>query len=217
MGLKRVIFIRPGETEWNKIGRWQGVVSIPVSTTGMKQAKRLAQFVRNIGMDVIYSSTLRRARDTAAVISEYTHTKIVYDQRLRERNMGEWQGLTTPEIQQWCRADYQKLLEDPQEFMIPGGESREQVAQRVHACFDEIIAGEENTIGIISHTTAVRSLLAQLIPDSDAYNLHFRNMSVTTVAQQDDGTWKITQMDDVSHLEGMQSIFFETLEVKKIP
>lgn len=216
MALKRVIFIRPGETEWNKIGRWQGIVSIPLSTVGMKQAQRLAKFVRNVGMDVIYSSDLRRAKDTAAVISEYTNTKIVYDLRLRERHMGEWQGLTTPEIQQWCRADYQKLIADPHHFVVPGGESRAQVAERVHACFDDIIAGEGETIGIISHTTAVRTLLAVLIPGSDAYNMQFRNMSVTTLAQQEDGSWKITQLDDVSHLEGMPSNFFGELVEEKL-
>jgi len=216
MARKRVIFIRPGETEWNKIGRWQGIVSIPINTVGMKQAQRLAKFVRNVGMDMIYSSDLRRAKDTATVIAEYTNTKIIYDPRLRERSMGEWQGLTSNEIQQWYRADYQKYLADRLGYVIPGGESQEQVAKRVHACFDEIIAGESETIGIISHTTAMRSLLGELIPDSDANNLSFRNMSVTTIAQQDDGSWKITQLDDVSHLEGMPSIFFDTLEIDKL-
>lgn len=211
MAVKRVIFIRPGETEWNKIGRWQGAVSIPLSTVGIKQAQRLAKFVRNIGMGVIYSSNLRRAKDTATVIAEYTNTKVVYDKRLRERNMGEWQGLTTHEIQQWYRVDYQKLLSESHDFQIPNGESRQQVAKRVQSCFDDIIERESETIGIISHTTALRTLLARLVPDSNAYNLNFRNMSVTTIVRQDDGSWEITQLDDVSHLEGMPSDFFGEL------
>jgi broad specificity phosphatase PhoE len=98
---------------------------------------------------------------------------------------------------------------------MPSGESRQQVAERVQSCFDDIIAHESETIGIISHTTALRTILATLVPDSDAYNLNFRNMSVTTIVQQDDGSWKITQLDDVSHLEGMPSDFFgELIESK---
>jgi len=205
MALKRMVFIRPGETQWNKLGRWQGIVSIPLSAQGITQAKRLAQFVRNIGLDVIYSSDLRRAKDTAAILSEYTDVKLIYDKRLRERHMGEWQGLTTAEIRDWNRAEYQRLLVDPHGFQIPGGESRQQVTERVCACFEDIIARGGETIGIISHTTAVRALLAELVPDSKAYDMTFRNMSVTTIAQLDDGQWQISQLDDVSHLEGMEA------------
>ena len=66
MAVKRVVFIRPGETEWNKIGRWQGIVGVPLNGHGRAQAERLAKFVRNINLDALYSSDLRRAKDTAA-------------------------------------------------------------------------------------------------------------------------------------------------------
>ncbi|MEO1289544.1 MAG: histidine phosphatase family protein, partial [Chloroflexota bacterium] len=81
MTVKRVVLIRPGETDWNKIGRWQGIVAVPLNTHGIEQAKRLAKFVRNIALDVIYSSDVRRAKDTASVLSEYTSVPIIYDKR----------------------------------------------------------------------------------------------------------------------------------------
>ncbi|GAB5490206.1 MAG: histidine phosphatase family protein [Phototrophicaceae bacterium] len=208
MSVKRVVFIRPGETEWNKISRWQGIVAIPLNMHGITQAKRLAQFVRNIGLDVIYSSDLRRAKDTAAVLSEYTQVPFHYDERLRERDMGLWQGLTTNEIQDWYKVPYQELLADPHNVSVPKGESRAQVSARVNACFQDVVAKEGETIGIISHTTAIRTLLAELVPDSDPYNILFHNMSVTTIARDDNGTWSITQLDDMTHLEGMKSTVF---------
>ncbi|MGJ3240913.1 MAG: histidine phosphatase family protein [Anaerolineae bacterium] len=204
MTLKRIIFIRPGETEWNKIGRWQGTVAIPLNTHGIKQAQRLAKFIRNINLDVIYSSDLRRARDTAAVLSEYAHVTLHFDERLRERHMGTWQGLTTNEIRDWYKAQYQELIADPHHVVIPAGESRAQVAERVYDCFQEIMASDLETIGIISHTTAIRTLMAKLAPDSKPYDMLFRNMSVTTLANNE-GAWEITQLDDVTHLEGMKS------------
>lgn len=205
MSVKRVIFIRPGETEWNKVGRWQGIVAIPLNLHGIGQAKRLAKFVRNIHLDVIYSSDLRRAKDTAIVLSEYTKVPFHYDERLRERHMGLWQGLTTNEIRDWYKVPYQELLADPHNLPAPNGESRKQVADRVSECFHEIMTKGSETIGIISHTTATRTLLAELVPDSKPYDLQFRNMSVTTIVANDDGTWEITQKDDVTHLEGMPS------------
>lgn len=207
MSVKRVVFIRPGETEWNKIGRWQGIVAIPLNMHGITQAKRLAQFVRNIGLDVIYSSNLRRAKDTAAVLSEYTHVPFHYDERLRERDMGLWQGLSTNEIRDWYKVQYEELIADPQNVPVPRGESRAQVSARVNACFQEVTAKEGETIGIISHTTAIRSILAELIPNSDPYNIPFHNMSVTTIAR-DNNVWSISQLDDMTHLEGMKSAVF---------
>lgn len=205
MSVKRVIFIRPGETEWNKVGRWQGIVAIPINLHGIGQAKRLAKFVRNIHLDTIYSSDLRRAKDTAAVLSEYTKVPFHYDERLRERHMGLWQGLTTYEIQDWYKVKYQELLADPHNIPAPNGESRKHVAERVSAAFHEMLAKGGETIGIISHTTTTRTLLAELVPDSKPFDLQFRNMSVTTIAANDDGTWRISQLDDVTHLDGMSS------------
>jgi broad specificity phosphatase PhoE len=215
MAVKRVVFIRPGETEWNKIGRWQGIVGVPLNPQGRAQAEALSKFIRNIGLDALYSSDLRRAKDTAEIIAATANTKIIYDGRLRERSMGEWQGLTLGEIQVWYPEEYTKVQADPEGYQVPAGESRKQVAKRVHAAFQDIIARGGMTIGIISHTTAIRALLAELVPDTDPYNMHFRNMSVTTIAQNEDGSWKISQLDDVTHLEGIPSASFGEVEGEK--
>lgn len=205
MSVKRVVFIRPGETEWNKIGRWQGVVAVPLNTHGIEQAKRLAQFVRNIGLDAIYSSDVRRAKETASILSEYANAPIHYDNRLRERHLGLWQGLTMNEMRDWYKGQYEELQKDPLNARAPEGESRADVAKRVTAFFNEMLENSDGDVGIISHTTAIRVLLSQLIPDINPFDMQFRNISVTTIVAQDDGSWKLTQLDDVTHLEGMQS------------
>ncbi|MDQ7025407.1 MAG: histidine phosphatase family protein [Anaerolineae bacterium] len=215
MAVKRVMFIRPGETAWNKNGRWQGHVAVPLNEHGQAQAKRLAKFIRPIGLTALYSSDLRRARDTAEIIAQYTDLKPIYDPRLRERGMGDWQGMTLDEIVVWYPESYQRVQADPQGFQVPGGESRRQVAERVRMAFDDIIGRGGDTVGIITHTTALRSLLDELVPDSDAYNLYFKNMSVTTIMRQEDGLWRITQLDDVTHLEGVSSAAFYELEEGK--
>ncbi|MEL7434856.1 MAG: histidine phosphatase family protein, partial [Chloroflexota bacterium] len=200
MTVERVVFIRPGETEWNRVGRWQGIVNIPLNAHGINQAKRLAQFVRNIGLDALVASDLRRARDTASILSEYANAPVTYDERLRERDMGVWQGLTTHEIRDWYKKKYEELLEDPHNYKVPNGESRAEVEKRASACFESIVADSNaTTIGIISHTTAIRTILGAFVPDCKPYDMHFRNMSVTTVVLSDD-TWRVTQLDDVMHL-----------------
>lgn len=208
MTVKRVVLIRPGETDWNKVGRWQGIVAVPLNTQGIEQTKRLAKFVRNIGLEAIYSSDVRRAKDTAVVLSEYANVPIRYDERLRERHLGLWQGLSMNEMRDWYKGAYDSLMKDPLNTPAPGGESRADVAKRVKAMFNQILETNYETVGIITHTTAIRSLLGELIPDIDAFNMQFRNISVTTLASKDGKSWEITQLDDVTHLEGMASESF---------
>lgn len=215
--MKRVIFMRPGETDWNKIKRWQGHVAIPLNPHGRAQVERLAEFVKILGLDAVYASDLQRAKETGEIIARVGETKLILDGRLRERAMGEWQGLAPGEITAWYPEEYKRLQADRDGYQIPGGESRRQVKLRMRAAFDDIVARGGEYIGIISHATAIRALLADLIPNANSYNLSFRNMSVTTIAQQEDGTWKITQLDDVTHLEGMEAASFpEVGDYKKV-
>jgi broad specificity phosphatase PhoE len=94
MAVKRVIFIRPGETDWNRDLRYQGWVAIPLSAYGQRQAQRLANYIRNIGVSALYTSDLKRASETAAILAEKLDSEPIADKRLRERDIGKWQGLT---------------------------------------------------------------------------------------------------------------------------
>jgi broad specificity phosphatase PhoE len=198
-----VIFIRPGETQWNRLGRWQGQVAIPLNDHGKMQAKRLARFIRPIGLQALYTSDLYRAVETAAVLEEILGFPFTTDPRLRERHIGLWQGLTVDEVQAWYPQAYQSLRSNPDNYQIEGGESREVVSVRMKAAFDEIVAKPHDIIGIVSHTTAIRALLDKIIPDANALAMEFSNMSVTSIAKEDGGQWRIVQRNDVTHLEGM--------------
>lgn len=213
MSVKRVIFIRPGETEWNRVMRWQGHVEIPLNENGRKQAQRLAQFVRNTGITKLYSSALRRAVETAQILGQELGLTPVYDRRWCERDIGHWQGLTMHEIVAWYPEEYTKLQANPDDYEIIGnGESRNQVLARVQAAFHDVINnGDDQVIGIVSHSTAMRVLLRELVPDSNPYGRSFSNMSVTSIMQNENGDWRIVQLDDVTHLEG-----FATFSVPEV-
>lgn len=214
--MKRVIFIRPGETEWNKAERWQGNVAVPLSEHGQAQALRLAHFVRNTGITALYTSDLRRALETAALLAGVLGFPYQVDERLRERDIGIWQGLTQAEVEAWYPAEYEALRQEPDHYLIPRGESRVQVAARMKAAFDDIIAQPDRIIGVVTHTTAMRALFGVLIPGLDALKLSFSNMSVTSLMQDEQHHWHITQRNDVTHLEGMATKYFRELEQKEI-
>jgi broad specificity phosphatase PhoE len=206
--LKRIVFIRSGETDWNFEGRFQGWVAAPLNEHGRLQVSRLANFVRHIGLKRLYTSDSRRARQTAEILSERLEFEPTFDERLREQNVGIWQGLTVPEMHGWYPEEYEKLQADPIGFQIPGGESRQQVEERVVDALREYIenANDESidTVGIISHTTSIEAMLIDLVPDIDMTEGKFGNSSVSTLARQD-GVWRVVAVNDVMHLEGLES------------
>jgi broad specificity phosphatase PhoE len=216
MTVKRVIFIRPGETDWNRSVRWQGWVASPLNDLGKRQAERLANYVRHIGMSALYSSDLKRAVQTAEILAEKLGFSFVGDERLRERNIGHWQGLTIDEMRTWYPDEYHDLLTDAENYRVPGGESRADVRQRIVAAFDDIVKQNEGeTVGIISHTTAIHELLNALIPGNGNQEVAVSNTSVTTITTGDDGKWKLVASDDVMHLEGLETQKSPELEDEK--
>jgi probable phosphoglycerate mutase len=216
MQVKRVIFIRPGETDWNRQVRWQGWVAVPLNQHGQRQAARLANYVRHIGMTALYTSDLMRALQTAQILSDRLGFPAVPDSRLRERNIGAWQGLTIDEMKSWYPEEYDRLLADPENYRVPGGESRADVRQRTMAAFDDILKqATGGTVGIISHTTAIHALLGSLIPGGTGTEVAVSNTSVTTIALDDDGKWHLVAADDVMHLEGLETQKSPELEDKE--
>ncbi len=210
--MKRLILIRPGETSWNRFGRWQGWVNVPLNEHGRQQARRLARHIRSIGVNMLYSSDLRRAAETAAILAESLGFAPIYDARLRERHIGNWQGLTMDEIVDWYPEEYQAFLKNVDGFQVPGGESRAEVRARALAALDDIQGRGGSTVAVVSHTTAIHILLAKLLDDESMFSLPLSNMSVTTIAQNADGQWKMIAANDVLHLEGLEAQHVPELE-----
>ncbi|HRF95889.1 MAG TPA: histidine phosphatase family protein [Aggregatilineales bacterium] len=205
MSVKRLVFIRPGETNWNFQGRFQGWVESPLNDYGRLQIERLANFIRNLGLNGLYSSDIRRAKESAEILSSRLGYPAIFDERLRERSVGHWQGLTVPEIHGWYADEYAEFQKEPDKYQIPGGESLGQVRKRSQACLKEILKkhdGEENvTIGIVSHTITINLMLEMLLSKEEIKQRHFGNSSVTTLLN-DGKEWRVTADNDTAHLEG---------------
>jgi broad specificity phosphatase PhoE len=92
-----LLLVRHGETDWNRDGRWQGHSDTSLNDLGRRQALELAEELDRV--DVVYSSDLARARETAEILAERLDLEVRVDERLRERSFGAWEGLTTAEIE----------------------------------------------------------------------------------------------------------------------
>jgi broad specificity phosphatase PhoE len=92
-----LLLVRHGETDWNAEGRLQGHTDRPLNEHGRRQAKDLAERLAGEGADAIYASDLLRAKATAEIIGTRLGLPVVIDADLREKNWGNWEGLTGDE------------------------------------------------------------------------------------------------------------------------
>ena len=144
--------LRHGQTDWNINFLLQGVTDIPMNDTGIEQVRLAAQALQASDWDVVLTSPLTRAKQTAEIIASHVgFDEILEHELLIERSFGEAEGLSH---EQW-RAKYANLDE------IPGGESRTQLAERSQRLLD-YVSSEFNGLRVlaISHGALIRGLLA---------------------------------------------------------
>ena len=187
-------FVRHGITEWNVEGRAQGQTDIPLNEAGKVQARALAErLLSEEGWDVIVSSDLIRARETAEIIAEHLHIdQILFDERLREIHCGLIEGLTVAErIAKWGENWREQALE-----MEPPGEA----AKRAIACLDEITHKHEGKrILVVSHGALIGLALEKLVPGQYT-KASMGNTSITTVTLNND-EWTCSLYNCTKHLD----------------
>ena len=144
--------LRHGQTDWNINFLLQGVTDIPMNETGLAQVKLAAQAIQAKDWDVIVTSPLSRAKQTAEIIAQHVgFAEIVENQLLIERSFGEAEGLSH---EQW-RAKYANLDE------IPGGESRTELAVRSQLLLDHVATEfKGKRVLAVSHGALIRGLLS---------------------------------------------------------
>jgi probable phosphoglycerate mutase len=155
---RRLVLVRHGRTEWNRIGRAQGHADVPLDEVGRAQARVAADHLRAFEPVFIRSSDLARAQETAEVLASGTGLEIEFDVRLREFDVGIRQGLTFEEFSQ-SQPGLVARFRAGEHVEVPGAESSEQVAARmVSALRDAAGAVEPGETGlIVGHGAALRT------------------------------------------------------------
>jgi 2,3-bisphosphoglycerate-dependent phosphoglycerate mutase len=203
--IKRILLIRHGQTDWNMEGRWQGTVDIPLNAEGQMQARVLADHLAEWPITAVYSSDLQRAYETACVLAERKGLTVQQDARLRELNLGAFQGLTHAEISARYPAEMVAMREDYMGFVVPDGESRRAMQGRAIEALNEIVAREpDGDIAIVTHGGTIRVILLKLLSDDPSVaRMAIGNTSITLL-ETDGQTWRLLQETATPHLDHMR-------------
>ena len=182
----RLILVRHGETDWNKAGRFQGQIDIPLNDNGRTQAAAARDFLRDVHIDRAWSSTLSRPTETAEIILQ-AHEGVPLTQidGLVEIGHGVWEGKLESEI----REDWSELLDTwkraPETVQMPEGETIQDVWARSVASWTEISAGlkDAETALVVAHDAVNKTILCDLLglTPADIWAVKQGNGGVTVV------------------------------------
>lgn len=136
----RLLLVRHGETDWNRQGRFQGRIDVPLNQTGREQARQVAEFLRQVPIDFAISSPLARPRETAELIVQpHQGVSLALLDGLREISHGNWEGKLESEIEQRFPGDLHRWREHPAEVQMPQGENLSQVWERAIAAWESLV------------------------------------------------------------------------------
>lgn len=203
--MTRLYIIRHGETDWNREKRTQGCGNdLPLNQKGIEQAAKLGKRFKNIPIDAIYSSDLKRALQTAQELSRTTSAGITASKSLREMNFGCWEGLTSSEIRSRYNSVYEIWRDRPLDAVIPRAEKLIDIQKRALSTIHEIILrhGGKNIV-IVTHGITAKVLIVSMLGiDISMYNrIRLDNTSVSQVEVYDNYS-ALTLLNDTCHLNG---------------
>ncbi len=154
-----ILLLRHGQSTWNAEGRWQGQSDPPLSDLGRDQAEEAAAKLADVGITAVVTSDLDRARTTGRILADALRLAPPSEDRgLREYDVGDWEGLTRPEIE----AGWPHQLADWREGRLlatPGGETRSAFLQRVMAALRRVAAAGDlgETAVVVTHGGVIRA------------------------------------------------------------
>lgn len=197
----KLILIRHGESVANKKGIYQGQsYDIGLTPKGKRQAKLVAKRLRKFNIQVIYTSPLRRAKETAKIIAKEFKSEMIVDKNLIEISHGKWEGKTM----KWVNKNYQKLYKiwktKPEEAQMPDGENCGQVMKRVEK-FLQNLKVCRGTVVVVTHDLVMRLILAKILglPLNNIWRIKLDNgaINIVELGQKE----RVTLLNDTAHLK----------------
>jgi 2,3-bisphosphoglycerate-dependent phosphoglycerate mutase len=198
----RILLVRHGETDWNASGRIQGHSDTPLNAAGRLQARRAAQRLAREPIRALYSSDLARAFETAAIIGAPLGLTVVASPQLRERRYGEWEGLTSAEIQAHYPEQFAIWRARSTDFAPPQGETRNEILTRALAELQTIARRHvREMVVVVSHGGLCYVLINHILGSVDADRREFTigNASIHTL-DVTGNQWSVISMNETAHL-----------------
>jgi broad specificity phosphatase PhoE len=199
----QVLLVRHGATDWNLQGRCQGATDLDLNEVGIRQAQQIAASLSQETLHGIYSSNLKRAQQTAQLISLHHGLPVLIETDVRELDHGQLEGLTFSEIRENYSQFMQKWRTEPAEIQVPGGERLVDVARRAWSGLKRIArrhtSGE--TIVVVSHNFPILGIICAITGTqlNNYRTFHLDPCGVTRLSRNGADHWQVTHVNNQTY------------------
>ncbi len=217
----QLLIARHAETQWNVERRIQGWTNSTLTAHGTRQAQALAERLRSVKIDAIYSSDALRSVRTAECVALYQNLEVEAMTDLRETGWGEWEGMTGDEIGErfpelWHRfvargKENEEMEEWETTTLVPGGESAKDCSQRIASALNKILARHTRSterVMIVGHGGSLRYLFTEALGVRPGLGrrFHLDNTSLSEIWFTHDHPPVIRGLNDINHLLALAAL-----------
>ncbi len=206
----RLVLVRHGETDWNRQGRFQGQIDIPLNSNGHAQAEAARGFLEDVVLDRAYSSSMSRPRETAeGILKSHPGVPLTVTDGLMEIGHGLWEGKLESEIRDSWEELLQAWKDTPETVQMPEGETIQEVWERSVNCWNTIAAGLDpaETALVVAHDAVNKTILCHLLglAPKDIWAVKQGNGGVTVIDMPEDPSQPavVSCLNLTSHLGGV--------------
>lgn len=196
----QIFLVRHGATDWNLQGRCQGATDLDLNEVGVRQAKKIATALTNEKIHGIYSSDLKRARQTAQFFGLHHQLPVHIEADVRELDHGELEGLTFAEIKENYSQFIQCWRTEPAEIQVPGGERLVDVARRAWNGLNRIAQrhAAKETVVVVSHNFPILGIICRITGThlNNYRAFHLDPCGVTRLNHDGRDRWEVTSINN---------------------
>jgi len=201
--MTRIILVRHGQTEWNRVERFRGRADVPLNETGLAQAEATGKRVASEWQPVaVYTSPLSRSVKTAESIAKHYDLKVQIHPGLADIDYGEWQGLSPEEARQRWPEEIDAWYNRPHLARIPGGETLDDLRARLMQTVNELATRHTGeTIVLVGHTVINRIILLGILGlGNDRFWRIKQDTCAINVFEAEAGDFVLVSLNDTCHL-----------------
>lgn len=187
--MTKICLIRHGETDWNAMEKIQGKTDIPLNENGTRQAQQCRDYLKDSNWDIIVTSPLKRAKQTAFIINEALQLQVVEMAEFMERSFGDAEGKTREE---------RAILYPDQQY--PNQESREELVNRIMNGLEKILVQFlDQKVLLVAHGAVIHTLLTVVSEDQLSIEKYLSNACISNIHFKEK-KWVVEDYNLVDHL-----------------
>ena len=171
--MKRLYFVRHGQTEWNAARRAQGQMNSDLNDLGRRQADANGRLLKDHGVQALFASPLGRTRQTTEIVQRHVPIEAMFDERIMEWDCGDWSGHTWDDVQAKWTEEWAALEADRFHYRGPGCENFPDMIARTKPFLADVLARPFDEIGIVSHGLIGRVMIGVLMNFSESEMLKY--------------------------------------------